>query len=37
MTLLRGVADDLPLMEWLQEHIWPVEGAVIGPDFVPTA
>ncbi|QDH70421.1 TRZ/ATZ family hydrolase [Marilutibacter alkalisoli] len=34
MTLLRGVADDLPLMEWLQGHIWPVEGAVIGPEFV---
>jgi 5-methylthioadenosine/S-adenosylhomocysteine deaminase len=34
MTLLRGVADDLPLMEWLQGHIWPVEAAVIGPQFV---
>lgn len=34
MTLLRGVADDLPLMEWLQGHIWPVEGAVMGPEFV---
>jgi len=34
MTLLRGVADDLPLMEWLQNHIWPVEAAVIGPEFV---
>lgn len=34
MTLLRGVADDLPLMEWLQKHIWPVEAAVIGPEFV---
>jgi hypothetical protein len=34
MTLLRGVADDLPLMEWLQGHIWPIEGAVIGPEFV---
>ncbi|MGO4262270.1 TRZ/ATZ family hydrolase [Lysobacter sp. TAB13] len=34
MTLLRGIADDLPLMEWLQGHIWPVEGAVIGPQFV---
>ncbi|BCS87230.1 amidohydrolase [Pseudodesulfovibrio sediminis] len=26
MTLLRGVADDLPLMEWLESHIWPVEA-----------
>ncbi|TZF91109.1 TRZ/ATZ family hydrolase [Cognatilysobacter lacus] len=34
MTLLRGIADDLPLMEWLQGHIWPVEGAVTGPEFV---
>ena len=34
MSLLRGVADDLPLMEWLQGHIWPVEAAVIGPEFV---
>ncbi len=34
MTLLRGVADDLPLQVWLQQHIWPIEGAVIGPQFV---
>lgn len=34
MTLLRGLADDLPLMRWLQEHIWPVEAKVIGPEFV---
>ena len=34
MTLLRGVADDLPLMTWLREHIWPVEAAVMGPEFV---
>ena len=25
MTLFRGYADDLPLMEWLSKHIWPVE------------
>jgi len=25
MTLLRGYADDLPLMEWLSGHIWPAE------------
>ncbi|WP_048058359.1 amidohydrolase family protein [Pyrococcus yayanosii] len=25
MTLLRGLADDLPLMEWLQNYIWPAE------------
>ncbi|MEO8777699.1 MAG: TRZ/ATZ family hydrolase [Rhodanobacter sp.] len=34
MTLLRGLADDLPLMVWLQEHIWPAEAKVIGPEFV---
>ncbi|HEX5488707.1 MAG TPA: TRZ/ATZ family hydrolase [Rhodanobacteraceae bacterium] len=34
MTLLRGVADDLPLMTWLREHIWPVEAKVMGPEFV---
>ena len=34
ITLLRGVADDLPLKVWLQQHIWPIEAAVIGPDFV---
>ena len=34
MTLLRGVADDLALQAWLQHHIWPIEAAVIGPEFV---
>ncbi len=34
MTLLRGYADDLPLMTWLQEHIWPAEGRHMSPDFV---
>jgi Cytosine deaminase and related metal-dependent hydrolases len=34
MTLLRGLADDLPLMIWLQQHIWPAEAKVIGPEFV---
>lgn len=34
MTLMRGLADDLPLMTWLREHIWPVETKVIGPEFV---
>lgn len=34
MTLLRGLADDLPLMTWLREHIWPVEAKVMGPEFV---
>jgi 5-methylthioadenosine/S-adenosylhomocysteine deaminase len=34
MTLMRGLADDLPLMEWLQGHIWPAEARAIGPEFV---
>ena len=34
MSLLRGFADDLPLMEWLQGHIWPAEAEVMGPRFV---
>ncbi|MGR3984610.1 MAG: TRZ/ATZ family hydrolase [Gammaproteobacteria bacterium] len=34
MTLLRGYADDLPLMEWLSEHIWPAEAAWVDADFV---
>ncbi len=34
MTLMRGIADDLPLMEWLQQHIWPTEGAHLSPQFV---
>lgn len=34
MTLLRGVADDLPLMDWLQNHIWPLEGKWVGESFV---
>jgi len=34
MTLLRGLADDLPLMQWLQDHIWPVEHRWVSPDFV---
>ena len=34
MTLMRGIADDLPLMTWLRDHIWPAEARAIGPDFV---
>lgn len=34
MTLLRGLADDLPLMEWLQNHIWPAEAKHVSPQFV---
>lgn len=34
MSLLRGLADDLPLMHWLQEHIWPAEQKWVSPQFV---
>ncbi|MCE1239463.1 MAG: TRZ/ATZ family hydrolase [Azonexaceae bacterium] len=34
MTLMRGIADDLPLMEWLQQHIWPTEAAHVSAQFV---
>jgi 5-methylthioadenosine/S-adenosylhomocysteine deaminase len=34
MTLLRGLADDLPLMTWLQQHIWPAEQRWVSPGFV---
>ncbi len=34
MSLMRGLADDLPLMPWLTEHVWPVEGALLSADFV---
>jgi 5-methylthioadenosine/S-adenosylhomocysteine deaminase len=34
MTLLRGIADDVPLDAWLREHIWPAEMAHVAPDFV---
>ncbi len=34
MTLLRGLADDLPLMIWLQDHIWPAEARWVSPEFV---
>jgi len=34
MTLMRGLADDLPLMRWLKEHIWPAEMKHMSPEFV---
>ena len=34
MSLLRGIADDLPLMEWLNNHIWPVEAEHVGDEFM---
>ena len=34
MSLLKGLADDLPLNEWLNDHIWPAETALADSDFV---
>ncbi len=34
MSLMRGLADDLPLMRWLQEHVWPAETKHVSPQFV---
>lgn len=34
MALLRGIADDLPLHTWLNDHIWPLEGQWISEEFV---
>ena len=36
MTLFRGLADDLPLMRWLNDHIFPAEAAFIRPESVYT-
>jgi 5-methylthioadenosine/S-adenosylhomocysteine deaminase len=34
MALMRGYADDMALMRWLQEKIWPAEGRLVAPEFV---
>ncbi len=34
MSLMRGLADDLPLMDWLNHHIWPAEGQCLSEQFV---
>ena len=34
MSLMRGLADDMPLMTWLTEHIWPAEAQWVSPAFV---
>ena len=34
MSLMRGMADDIPLMTWLQKHIWPTETEHVSPPFV---
>jgi 5-methylthioadenosine/S-adenosylhomocysteine deaminase len=34
MSLMRGLADDLPLMRWLEDHIWPAEGRHVSAAMV---
>jgi 5-methylthioadenosine/S-adenosylhomocysteine deaminase len=34
MSLMRGIADDVPLKAWLEHHIWPREGRFVSPEFV---
>lgn len=34
MTLMRGMADDLSLMSWLNDHIWPIENRFADNQFV---
>ena len=34
MSLFRGLANDLPLMDWLNNHIWPAEKKWVSADFV---
>ena len=33
MVYFRGLADDLPLKQWLEEHIWPAESRMLSPEF----
>lgn len=37
MTLMRGIADDQPLMIWLNNHIWPAERAIVTERYVEDA
>ncbi|NOX21031.1 MAG: amidohydrolase family protein [Nitrospirae bacterium] len=34
MVYFRGMADDLPLKVWLEEHIWPAESKMLSPEFI---
>ncbi len=34
MVLMRGIADDVALMPWLEQHIWPAEQKYVTPNFV---
>jgi 5-methylthioadenosine/S-adenosylhomocysteine deaminase len=37
MVYFRGLADDLPLKDWLEGHIWPAENHWLGPEFISDA
>lgn len=37
MSYFKGLADDLPLQEWLSKHIWPVESKFLSAEFVEDA
>lgn len=37
MAYFRGLEDDLPLKDWLEDHIWPAEGKWLTPEFVSDA
>lgn len=34
MALMRGIADDTPLKEWLEQHIWPLESQFVAREYV---
>jgi 5-methylthioadenosine/S-adenosylhomocysteine deaminase len=36
MTLFRGMVDDLELMTWLNQYVFPMEGRFVSPEFVRT-
>ncbi len=37
MVYFRGIADDQPLKEWLENHIWPAENQWLSPEFISDA
>ncbi len=37
MVYFRGIADDQPLKEWLENHIWPAENTWLSPEFISDA
>lgn len=34
MSLMRGIADDVPLMSWLADHVWPAEAKHVSDEYV---